>query len=413
MYFKKLFLLPILLLSLLLSSTFADTNKVNKIMSFSFDDVSWCSRAYNNFGNSFFNEIFQSKSNIFVSPVSIALALAMTYNGAEGKTKEEMASVLNISGIKLSSFNKANEELIKQLAPDNDSLKLSIANSLWAKENEPFKKPFLNIARKFYNAEIANVNFLNPKTVPRINNWVESKTENKIKNLLNSGDVNKDTVLVLINAIYFKDKWQKPFTKRLTKKRNFYLTNGKTNEVPTMSNKDDYLYLETPDYQAIQLPYSENRLRMVIFLPSKNNSLETFIKKFTKEEWSYILKKFKIKNGTVLLPKFKLDYKIELGKILSEMGMPIAFDKHKANFRKMCILKPNENLFIDKIIHKTFVDVDELGTEASAATFVVINQITCMPPSQSFKMDINRPFFFTIYDNKSKAVLFMGTIVEP
>ncbi|MCK5852216.1 serpin family protein, partial [bacterium] len=369
--------------------------------------------AYNKFGCSLFNEVFKPEKNTFISPISISLALAMTYNGAENKTKEEMASVLNISGCELSSFNKANKELIKQLIPDNDSLKLSIANSLWAKENAPFKAPFLNIARKFYHAEIENVDFLNPKTVPRINDWVEKKTEDKIKDLLAQNDVNKDTLLVLINAIYFKDKWEIPFEKRFTKMKDFHLTEGNTKKVPMMSNTDDFLYFESPEYQAIQLPYSDNRLKMVIFLPGKSSSLKNFLETFSKNGWEEHIKKFRMKKGTVLLPKFKMEFKIKLKKILSILGMPIAFDKDNANFRKMCELKPDENLFIDKVIHKAFIEVDEIGTEAAAATFVAINEITSMAPSQPFKMIIDRPFFFTIYDSRSKAILFMGTVANP
>jgi len=369
--------------------------------------------AYNEFGYSLFNEVFNPEKNTFISPISISLALAMTYNGTENKTKEEMASVLNISGCELSSFNKANEELIKILTPDNDSLKLSIANSLWAKENEPFKKPFLNIARNFYHAEIENVDFLNPKTVPRINNWVENKTENKIKDLLAPNDVNRDTLLILINAIYFKDKWEIPFEKRFTKAKDFNLINGTIKKVPMMSNTDDFLYFESPECQAIQLPYSDNRLKMVIFLPSKSSSLKEFMKDFSVKDWEEYMTKFRMKKGNVVLPKFKMKFKINLNEILSNLGMPVAFDKAKANFRNMCELKLNENLYIDKVIHQTFIDVDELGTEAAGATFVSINLITSMPPSQPFRMVIDRPFFFAIYDSRSKAILFMGTVVEP
>ena len=370
--------------------------------------------AYNEFGYSLFNEIFEPEKNTFISPISISLALAMTYNGAENKTKEEMASVLNISGFELSSFNKANKELINLLTPDNDSLKLSIANSLWAKENEPFKKPFLNIARNFYQAEIENVDFLNPKTVPRINNWVESKTENKIKDLLAPNDVNRDTLLILINAIYFKDKWEIPFKKHLTKKQDFYLTDGTAKKVPMMSNTDDFLYFESPECQAIQLPYSDNRLKMAIFLPAKSSSLKEFMKDFSEKDWEKYITRFRMKKGNVVLPKFKIEFKTNLNEILSNLGMPVAFDKKHADFRNMCELKPDENICINKVIHQTFIEVDEKGTEAAAATAVVMMRCTSMAPlGQPFRMIIDRPFFFTIYDSRSKAILFMGTVVEP
>ena len=257
------------------------------------------------------------------------------------------------------------------------------------------------------------MDFLNPKTVPRINDWVEKKTEDKIKDLLAPNDVNKDTLLVLINAIYFKDKWQIPFKKHLTKMRDFYLSDGTAKKIPMMSNSDEYLYFENPECQAIQLPYSENRLRMVIFLPAKKSSLKDFLKNFSKNDWEKYMKKFRMKNGSVLLPKFKMEFKIKLKEILSKLGMPTAFDKDHANFRKMCELKSNENLFIDKVIHKAFIEVDEKGTEAAAATAVVMMKITSMAPSQPFKMIIDRSFFFTIYDSRSKAILFMGTVANP
>jgi len=370
-------------------------------------------RAYNKFGCSLFKEVVKPGENTFVSPISISLALAMTYNGAEDKTKEEMASVLNISGFELSSFNEENEKIIKQLTSEDKSLKLSIANSLWAKKEEPFKKPFFEIARNFYKAEIANVDFMAPETVPRINSWVEEKTQDKIKNLLSKNDVNKDTLLILINALYFKGKWDIPFKEERTKERDFYLSGGDAKKVPMMSNSDEFLYSESSHCQAIQLPYSGENLKMAIFLPSKNSSLEKFLEKFSEEEWLSLLAKFRIRNGTITMPRFKMEFAIELKEVLSKLGMPTAFDKENANFRKMCELKPGENVYINKVKHKAFVEVNEEGTEAAAATAVVMQKITSIGPGKTFRMVVDRPFFFAIFDSRSNAILFMGAVEKP
>jgi len=369
--------------------------------------------AYNKFGCLLFNEVFKSGKNCFVSPISISLALAMTYNGAENKTKEEMAEVLNISGFEISKFNKENEKIITQLTSNKDFFKLSIANSLWAKKEEPFKKPFLETAKKFYHAKIENVNFLAPETVPQINNWVENKTQDKIKNLLSKNDVNRDTLLVLINAIYFKGEWEKPFKKNLTKLRDFFFSDGTVRKVPMMSKSDDFLYFGSPEYQAVQLPYNGEKLKMAIFLPGKENSLKNFLEKFSEDKLKKMMAKFRMKKGSVLMPKFKMEFEIELKKVLSKLGMPTAFDRRTANFRKMCELKPGENISIDKVKHKAFIEVNEKGTEAAAATAVTMIKTTSMAPRSAFQMKINSPFFFTIFDSENQAILFMGTVEKP
>ena len=369
--------------------------------------------AYNKFGCLLFNEVFESGKNCFVSPISISLALAMTYNGAENKTKEEMASVLNISDFEISAFNKENEKIITLLTSNKDSLKLSIANSLWAKKEEPFKKPFLNIARTFYQAEIENVNFLAPETVLRINDWVEKKTQDKIKNLLSKNDVNRDTLLVLINAIYFKGEWKEAFKEPLTKDRDFYFSDGTVKKIPLMSKSGVFLYFGSTEYQAVQLPYSDEKLKMVIFLPGKDSSLKKFLENFSEEKLKKMMAKFRKENGTVLMPRFKMEFEIELKKVLSKLGMPTAFNRRTANFRKMCELKPDENISIDKVKHKAFIEVNEKGTEAAAATAITMIKTTSMSPRRAFQMNINRPFFFTIFDSESRAILFMGTVEKP
>lgn len=374
--------------------------------------------AFNTHGFDLFSECTEKDGregkNTIISPFSIATALAMTYNGATNETKEQMAAVLHVNGMPLDSFNASASSLMKTLENADEDITLSIANSLWAAEDIPFKKPFISRTHHFYDAAVYNVDFMAADTLKRINGWVEDKTNDKIKDLIKKSDLTKDTLLILINALYFKGIWNEPFVEKRTQDRPFYLPTGNTVSVPIMERDGSFAYTETEKYQTVRLPYGENkRLAMTIVLPSKNSSLDALIAELDAKKWQTLQRSLNSRDGLVGLPRFTLEYEVSLKKVLSQLGMPIAFDKQRADFHPMCILKPNENAYISEVRHKTFIEVNEKGTEAAAATGVVMMKVTSVMPTERFRMICDRPFFLAISDAETGAILFLGAVRTP
>lgn len=350
----------------------------------------------------------ESGKNILISPSSVAAALAMTYNGAGGKTQQDMAATLELQGMSLEEVNHANAALKAALEEINSKVQLVLANSLWANKDIPFKLDFMQRNQEFYHADIANLDFSNPGAAQIINGWVSKKTGGKIKEIVEP-PIDPLTILVLINAIYFKGKWSVPFEKANTKDGVFTLPGGKQKKVPMMSQSGDYLYFKGEDFQAVSLPYGDGRISMYIFLPDRNISLDEFQGKLSFDNWNDWMSQFHIMKGSIALPRFKIEYDAKLNDTLKTLGMAIAFDENRADFTGMCPFPPGI-VYIGKVMHKTFMEVNEEGTEAAAATSVEMKALSI---STSFTMIVDRPFFCAIRDNKTKSVLFMGSIVVP
>jgi len=361
------------------------------------------------FGFKLFSEILkqdQSK-NVFVSPSSVAIALDMVYNGASGETQAAMAKALNLNGMSLDELNRANTELKTLLENSDPKVQLAIANSLWARQGIPFQPDFLQRNRQFYGAEVTNLNFSDPGAPAAINNWIKEKTRGKIAEIVQTLD--PDDVLFLINAIYFKGAWSRPFDKQLTVDRPFYRLDGSQKSHPSMSQSGEYRYFENDQFQAVSLPYGEKRrMNMVIFLPKKFSSLSEFYKQLTPETWKQWVGQLRNRQGSIQIPRFKLEYEIELNRALSALGMANAFNPAQSNFSGISSVPTR----ISEVKHKTFVDVNEEGTEAAAVTSVGIRATSAMP-SEPFKMVVDRPFFCAIRDNQTGTLVFMGSIVEP
>jgi len=356
-----------------------------------------------------FSEILkkQHSENIFISPASLAIALNIVYNGAGGETQEAIAKTLELQGTNLQEINQANADLKASLNNPDPKVQLSIANSLWTKESIPFKPEFLQIIQNFYQAEVKNLNFSNPTAPSMINNWVNQSTNGKIDKIVDV--IEPNTTFILLNAIYFKGNWTEQFPKEATQLRPFTLLDGTQKQHPMMRHQDSasFPYYENELFQAVSLPYGEGRMSMYIFLPNQGVSLKTFYEKLNAENWQQWMNQFNNfdnSGGGVLisLPRFKLEYAIDLKDALKALGMEIAFTK-EANFSGMT----SSSVSIDKIKHKTFVEVNEEGTEAAAVTEV--SGVRSGP----IEMNVNRPFFFAIRDNQTGSILFVGSIVEP
>ncbi|MEG4232962.1 serpin family protein [Microcoleus sp. Pol11C3] len=358
------------------------------------------------FGFKLFNTLSkqQPNKNIFISPTSVALALSMTYNGVSGETKQEMTKALELTKMSPKAINAANQNLQNSLQKNDPKVQVSIANALFVKQGFSLKPEFLQINQQYYQANISEIDFQSPQeALSIINNWVSQKTQGKIDKIVTK--IKPDTLLFLINAIYFKGNWETPFDKSQTGNKTFYLTDSTSKQHPMMSQKGSYRCYKTDTFQAVSLPYGQKgALSMYIFLPNSNTNLATFSQQLTPENWNKWMQEFRVKSGMIEIPRFKMEYEVKLNDTLIALGMAEFFGGLKTDFSPMT----DSPVAVESVKHKTFVEVNEEGTEAAAVT--VIEMTRSMP---AFEMNVNRPFFCAIRDNTTGTILFMGIIVDP
>ena len=412
-------MLSILMISLLVIITGCGTESnpktangtppISSDVEFGKDDYTKLITANNELGFELLSEVEEDENNnIFISPTSLFMALSMVYNGADGKTKDEIEKTLHIEGMKPDELNKANASLLTELIKDNDQIQLSIANSIWLNEVFHFQDEFAKNNKDYFNAEIQEIDIIDSDSAKRINDWVKKSTNQKIAEIVEA-PLDPNLVTLLVNAIYFKGTWAHEFDKDLTKKQAFHLQDGSIKDVPLMSLNEKLAYMENEHFQAVQLSYGDGEMSMKVFLPKEDSSLEEFRKLLTNENWVAWNKEFDARQGTVLLPKFQLEYETLLNDALGKLGMGSAFED-TADFSKM--IKEGDPLKISKVKQKTFIDVNEEGTEAAAVTSVeMVTESGSV--DESFNMEVNRPFFFTITDDETDTILFMGAISNP
>ena len=364
--------------------------------------------AFNLFGELVAEEL---DKNIFISPLSISLALAMTYNGAEGTTKDAMAETLNFGSMSLDEINDAYSNLIESLENADQAVKLLFGNSVWMKkEFEPLvKASFTDRITTWYNGETFTRDFRNLQTLSEINGWVDKRTQGTIKEIIQ--EIDPELVMLLINAIYFEGEWIVEFDEAATQKQDFFLPEGTTVQVCMMSTSGNFSYYSGENCQVARLPYGRDKIAMYVFLPNAGISLDSFmagLNQTTQDEYISELRP----RGTLIvkLPKFEVEYGVKrLNNVLKKLGMQIAFNPYEADFSGIASTAP-ENLYISYVDHKAIVEVNEKGTEAAAVTSVGMG-LTSIQPSLSFV--VNRPFFFEIRDDRSGSILFMGRILSP
>lgn len=347
-------------------------------------------------------------SNIVVSPYSVSTALSMAYNGAGSKTKTEMQNVLDYTGLSDEAVNQQNSSLYKSLMQVNPSSELTVANAMFANKNFEFVKAFMDSNQKYYGAKLETLDFADLSTVNKINNWVKDNTKSKIPSILDK--VAPDAILYLVNAVYFKGVWLDEFKKDETQPVDFKLSNGNKKTVEMMNRSAKMSYFAGNNFQAVMLPYKDKRLQMCIFLPDKKSNITAFINSLTSESWSEWREQFRKEEGHLGLPRFKVEYKTELSEVLKAAGMPCAFEDNCADFKKMI----EQNAMISRVLHKTYLEVNEKGTEAAAATAIEMSVTSApMNPKPPFEMICDRPFVVAIRDEKTNAILFVGAIVDP
>lgn len=349
----------------------------------------------------------QPGGNVFISPYSVSSALQMVANGAAGGTKSEMQQVLKTSGISADALNGAFKDLDQQLEGRKDVI-LNLANGMWYQEGFHMKPPFVATNQQYFRAELASVDFGSPQAAKIINDWADRKTNGKIREVVEF-PFPPLTRLILANAIYFKGKWVEPFKKSLTKPRDFHLANDQIKQTPMMTQDGHFQYQESPKFQAIKLPYNGG-LQMELYLPAANSSPQMFLADIAGNEKSResIRSGFSRREGSVTLPKFKMEYEILLNRPLQSLGMKSAFASN-ADFSGIA----DEPLNISEVKQNSYVDVNEEGTEAAAVTTVTVRALALMRPMEKFTMVLDRPFFFVISDANTGSILFMGVVNEP
>lgn len=343
----------------------------------------------------------QHKENVFISPLSASMALGMTANGADGATYDEMRSALRLNGATREDVGAGYKSLIALLKGLDAGTTFSIANSIWYERTFPFNASFLDDSKLSFDAQVEALDFTSPSAVPTINSWVSEHTDNKIPTILES--IAREELMFLVNAIYFKGIWQKQFDKSKTFQAPFHAADGTTAMVPMMVRGEGVAFTATTEYSAVDLPYGNSAYTMTVVLP--NGDIDTFAESFDQAKWNLLVSSLRDINLQVHLPRFRMEWKRELSEDLQQLGMRLAFAPGGADFTRMS--PAGHDLFITRVVQKTFVDVDEQGTEAAAATIVGIG-IVSMPGV--FRAD--RPFLVVIRERFSGTIIFIGKIAK-
>ncbi len=366
----------------------------------------------NTFAFDLYKEILKDEDdNIVVSPYSISTAMAMAYGGSGGSTKDQMSKTLMFNPDLDIFHEEFNEHVNKIEKLAGEDLELNIANGMWLQQDYPFLESYIETIKKYYGSVLHKANFKvdTEKEREKINQWVEDKTNQKIKDLIQEGALVEDTRLVLVNAIYFLSNWLEEFEKDLTRERNFYPDKENTVEVPFMNKKSDFKYYESDNAQIIEIPYSGKNFSMVLMLPGEDITLSDFEAGMSASLYYNYIESLVKQEVRLLLPKFKMRFHTNLEDLMIGMGMPLAFSD-RADFSR---LTAEDDLKIDRVIHQAFIEVDEKGTEAAAATAVTIIRKTSMPEDREIIFKADRPFNFFIKDNESNTILFMGRVTNP
>ncbi len=367
----------------------------------------------NRFGLKLFKEITaaeNSEKNIFISPLSVSFALGMAYNGAGGETRDAIAATLEFHGFGPVEINQSYRNVIDHLTQLDPAVSFNIANSIWYRMGFPINPEFIDLNRTYFDAETRELDFGQPDAADIINDWVSDKTQGKIDEILKP-PIPPEAVLYLINALYFKGAWTLPFDTAATMDGPFHLTDGSTVMRPMMATDTVLRYFENDLFGAVDLPYGDERFSMAVLLPKSPYTVDDVIAQLDDNNWAAWAGNFTDTELKLYLPRFKFGYEVTLNDMLKALGMEIAFDPFGADFSNMVSdmgLLPG-NLFISYVKHKTFIQVDEEGTEAAAVTIIGF-ELTSMGPKI---MIVDHPFLFVIHEHETGSILFMGKVTDP
>lgn len=364
----------------------------------------------NRLGVKLFGQLWkQGGGNLTISPYSVAAALALAYNGSAGETAEELGKLLGYAPDERQKLNTGHQSLMKLLNHGGPGVELKIANSVWGMKGLPLRRDYLGTGEDFYDAQIKTTDLAAEKSVKEINGWVADHTGDKIQEMLTKPP-GPQAVAVLVNALYFKGGWTDVFEEQATKQADFYPPDGPAVQVMMMKRGGMFSYAAHKDWQAVKLPYGEGQMEMVVVLPGEQSSLAELVGQLEQgtlpldEDYTSTL-------GTLLLPRFTASYGTELSKALQALGVNLAFDPSQGDFSLMSDL--DSPIYFEQVIHKTYIDVNERGTEAAASTVIDMRAGSAPPIDKPFEMNVNRPFLFMIRDTQTGATLFLGAIENP
>jgi serpin B len=354
----------------------------------------------NRFGFDVFQELRKTDADksIFLSPTSFSLALEIAYNGSLDKTQEAMAKTMHLTGVSMSDLNSRNAALQASLHNPDPKVELNIANSLWMRKE--VKPGFVQVNENYYGSEVGDMSGI-PDSA---NKWVSEKTKGKITQILPKMDYSQ-IVAVIVNAVYFKGEWAQKFDATKTTDAQLTRADGSKVACKMMHQSGSYDYFKGDNFQAVRLPYGAKRMSMILLLPDTGTDLNAFLATITPDNWNAWIAKLQDAPGEIALPRFTSDYSAALQEPLTKLGMGIAFDPNLANFTNLA-----DGAYIAFVQHKTFVEVNEEGTEAAAATGVGVGATSFRQP---FRMTMDHPFFYAIRDDKTGAILFLGVLLEP
>jgi serpin B len=362
------------------------------------------------FGLELLREVYSGEApgeNVFISPLSVAMALGMAYNGAVGSTEAAMRETLALGAVSAAEMGAAYRTLANRLLGLDPAVEFLPANSIWYREVFEVRPEFVEQNRRDYEAEVTALDFDAPDAAPRINAWVKEKTKGLIDEIVEP-PIDPLMMLYLVNAMYFKGQWTDPFQPELTAPRPFMLADGRTKQVPTMAfaAPRPVAHYRGDGVEALELTYGDSAFAMTIVMPDDPGGIDELVASLTPERWTAIVMGLGVSAFEVYMPKFKMEYEITLNDALGGMGMDVAFNPGEADFSG--IGRGPRPLYISEVKHKTYVDVNEKGTEAAAVTGVGV-RVTSVPP----RISVDRPFVFAIRERASRAVLFLGVMMEP
>ncbi|MDD3189658.1 MAG: serpin family protein [Fermentimonas sp.] len=362
--------------------------------------------AFEFFANVFNEEAADKDDNFMVSPLSLSMALAMTWNGADGETKQAMQKVLRLDGYSDEEVNEYYKKLREALLKTDPSTKLAIANSIWTNKNVVIDSDFIKVNQDYFNSVVKSVDFADSKTVNELNQWAAENTNNLIDHVIDETD--PMALMYLMNAIYFKGVWTSEFDAKNTTKKPFFYMNGKSKNVDMMHQKTDFNYTENQLLQMVELPYGNQAFSMLVLLPKEGKMLADIISDLQKgDSWTALASGLRKSEVDLYLPKFKTEYSKRLNDALINMGMGIAFDPSRADFSRMS----DHDAFISFVDQFTYISTDEVGTEAAAVTVVGI-ELTSYQPPRTVTFNANRPFIYIIQENSTGSILFMGAVKD-
>jgi serine protease inhibitor len=374
----------------------------------------------NNLSFKLISEIYKNdkQSKIFISPLNIALGINMIYNASEGKTKKEIEELMSFNNININNLNEANSILKRLIKNQDPKVEVKVANSIWFDKSFKLRDEFSKVIKESYQGNVETLDFKDSSTPRKINSWFDSNTDGKIKNVLEN--ISNEEVMLLLNAMYFKGDWTEKFDKSKTKDDDFNLDKNNKIKVPMMNiyvTKANYI--ETDKFQAVRLYYGDKKFSMYIFLPKEDSDISEFMKDLSLENWKEWLKVEELQQGTVIMPKYKIEYESELNEVLKNLGLKTAFIKDtncQDKFQNAII--PNDeicNLYITKAKQKTEIEVNEDGSEiVTKFEFRFGLEAPSVPERpKEFSIKIDRPFFCSVLDNKTGTIMFTGIVNNP